>query len=186
MKLKSLFLSSLFILAACAPVATPTVAPSVMSTSTPISPTATSIPPAETPIPPTATVIPEFERLSPTAIRIKDAVISADATLTPEKFELIFNNSIPNASAGKVDPSVKHTTFEFPDGPVLVLTPNYGGGGGGGGDTQGNETGAAIQGYLVKSHLQSGQLFHLIVYATFDPSTGLTEPVPFEFYLLMQ
>jgi hypothetical protein len=189
MNIKPFFLVILFVLAACAPAATPTV---IVSTSTtlpptasPLPPTETLIPPTETAIPPTGTPVPEYERLSPTAIRVNGVVITADAVLSPEKFELTYNWSIPAALSGKVVSGASATTFKFPDGPEIVLQPNYGGGGGGGGEN-GYETGTAMQGYLVKTALESGQLVHLIAYATLDPSTGVTEPVPFEFYILVQ
>ena len=181
MNIKPIFLVILFVLAACAPAATPTVE----STSTTVLPTATLQAPTNTPIPPTVTPVPEYERLSPTAIRVKGVVITADAVLSPEKFELTYNWSIPAAVSGKVVSGASETTFKFPEGPEIVLLPNYGGGGGGGGD-QGYETGSAMQGYLVKTALESGQLVHLIAYATLDPSTGVTKPVPFEFYLLVR
>jgi len=46
--------------------------------------------------------------------------------------------------------------------------------------------GTAMQGFKVEPPLTSGQLIHIIAYATFNPSTGVTEPVPFEFYLLVR
>jgi hypothetical protein len=180
-RIKSLFLASLFLLAACSPAVIATTTSSL----TPGLPTAILLPPTATPIPPAETPVPEYERLSPTAIRVNGVVITADAVLSPEKFELTYNFSIPAALSGKVVSGASETTFMFPDGPEIVLVPNYGGGGGGGGE-QGFETGSAMQGYLVKTPLQSGQLIHLIAYATLDPSTGVTEPVPFEFYLLVQ
>jgi hypothetical protein len=188
MKSKSFLLVNLFLLAACIPAMTQTVesaSTTVPPTATLLSPAKTPIPPTETSIPPTATPVPEYERLSPTAIRVNGVVITADAVLSPEKFELTYNWSIPVALSGKVISGASETTFKFPEGPEIVLQPNYGGGGGGGGD-QGYETGSAMQGYLVKTTLESGQLVHLIAYATLDPSTGVTEPVPFEFYLLVQ
>jgi len=188
MNTKSFLLASLFLLAACSPA----VMPTVESTSTTIPPSPTLQPPTATPIPPTETLIPatatpmfEYERLSPTAIRVDGVVITADAVLSLEKFELTYNWSIPAALSGKVVSGASETTFKFPDGPEITLQPNYGGGGGGGG-AQGYETGSAMQGYLVKTALESGQLVHLIAYATLDPSTGVTKPVPFEFYLLVQ
>ena len=179
---KILLIAGLLALVACSPAVIPSSAPTPSS----MPPTTTALPPTETPVPPAATPVAEYERISPTAIRIKDTVITAEAVISPVRFELTFNSSVPTASAGTVDSSVKDVTFEFPDGPVLELEPNYGGGGGGGGDPQGNQVGEAMQGYLVKGPLQSGQLIHLIAYAVLDPSTGVTEPVPFEFYLLVQ
>ena len=182
MRSSLILLASLIILAACSPAAQSTLVPS----STPVPPTMTSLPPTETVIPPTATPESQYERLSPTAIRIKDAVVTADAVISPEKFELTFHMSIPGSSPEKIDPAVTDIKFRFPEGPDLVLEPSHGGGGGGGGDPQGYDTGSAMQGYTVNPPLVSGQLIHLIAYATFNPSTGVTEPVPFEFYLLVR
>jgi len=80
--------------------------------------------------------VPQYERLSPTAIQIKDAVITAEAVISPGNFELTFHTSVPGASPDKIDPAVMDIKFEFPDGPRLVLEPSHGGGGGGGGDPQ--------------------------------------------------
>lgn len=179
---KILFITGLLALVACSSAVIPIGTPTPSS----IPPTTTALPATETPVSPTATPVPEYERISPTAIRIKDAVITADAVLSPDKFELTFHSSVPGGSPEKTDPAVMEIKFEFPDGPELVLEHSYGGGGGGGGDPLGYDTGTAMQGYMVKSSLTSGQLIHIIAYAIINPSTGVTEPVPFEFYLLVR